>query len=162
VIEYPIGTSGQVLAFRTEVLDHFSRHRQRSWFDREAGGQLFARIDGARILVLEATGPRRSDRRSRYSYAPNRRAEQAEILDRHAKGLHFVGDWHTHPERRPQPSHPDCTSIGECVRRSTHGLNGFVLAVVGQADPPDGLFVAVHDGVRAHRLVPSIDPRRDA
>jgi integrative and conjugative element protein (TIGR02256 family) len=161
MIEYPIGTSGQVLVFESEVLEHFRRQRQRRWFDREAGGQLFARIDGARVIVVEATGPRPSDRRSPFSYAPSRRDERAEILDRYAKGLHFVGDWHTHPERLPRPSHPDCTSIGECVRRSKHSLNGFVIAVVGQAEPPDGLFVAIHDGMRAHRLLPeSIDDRR--
>src|SRR3546814_8042190 len=76
------------------------------------------------------------DRRTRTSYIPDRRAEQAEIFDRHARGLHYVGDWHTHPERYPQPSSPDAQSIAECVAKSTHQLNGFVLIIVGQAEPP--------------------------
>lgn len=146
MIEYAIGTSEQSLVFTDPVVDHFRRHRQLRWCQREAGGQLFARFDGTRILVEEASGPRRTDRRTRTSYVPDRRAEQVEILDRYARALHYVGDWHTHPEQHPYPSRPDARSIADSVAKSTHQLNGFVLVVVGKAEPPSGLHVSVHDG----------------
>src|SRR5690348_5325891 len=114
VIEYAVGESGQVIVFTTEVLNHFKRHRQVRKNQLEAGGQLFACFDEGRIIVVEATGPRRTDKRTRTSYAPDRRAEQAEISDRFSKGLHFVGDWHTHPEQHPEPSHLDASSMSEC------------------------------------------------
>ena len=119
---------------------------------REAGGQFFARIDEPRIIVEEATGPRRSDRRTRTSYTPNRFAEQREINSLYKRGLHYVGDWHTHPEKIPSPSLIDVRSIDDCVAKSEHSLNGFILIVVGTAEPPDGFHTSLHNGVRAIEL----------
>ncbi len=145
MLEYQIGSSGQVLVLAEEVVRKFRRYTQRRWYQREAGGQLFARLSLPRIVIEEATGPRRTDRRTRTSYVPDRAAEQREIDTRHAEGLHYVGDWHTHPEARPCPSGLDIASISDSVRKSTHALNGFLLVIVGQAEPPDGLLVSVHD-----------------
>jgi len=145
MLEYPIGSSGQVLVLPEEVVLKFRRYRQKRWYQREAGGQLFARLSLSRIVIEEATGPRRTDRRTRTSYVPDRAAEQREIDGRHAEGLHFVGDWHTHPEELPRPSGLDVASISESVRKSSHALNGFLLVIVGQAEPPKGLLVSVHD-----------------
>lgn len=146
MLEYPIGSSGQVLVLPDDVVRKFRRYRQKRWYQREAGGQLFARLSQSRIVIEEATGPRRTDRRSRTSYVPDRAAEQREIDSRHAEGLHYVGDWHTHPEALPRLSCLDIASISESVRKSTHSLNGFLLVIVGQAEPPSGLLVSVHDG----------------
>ena len=44
----------------------------------------------------------------------------------HAKGLHFVGDWHTHPEAVPTPSSSDIRTIKEAVAKSRHHLHGFL------------------------------------
>lgn len=87
-------------------------------------------------------------------YVPDRKLEQAEIAERHRRDLHFVGDWHTHREPCPRPSRTDLRSIAESVRRSKHGLNGFLLVIVGQADPPAGLFVSVSDGATTYELLP--------
>ena len=145
MLEYPIGSSGQVVVLPEEIIRKFRRYRQRRWYQREAGGQLFARLSLSRIVIEEATGPRRTDRRTRMSYVPDRAAEQREIDSRHADGLHYVGDWHTHPEALPGPSGLDIASISESVRKSTHALNGFLLVIVGHAEPPGGLLVSVHD-----------------
>src|SRR5687768_13492126 len=138
MLEYAIGSSGQVLVLSGEVVRKFRRYRQKRWYQREAGGQLFARLSPSRIVIEEATGPRRTDRRTRTSYVPDRAAEQREIDGRHREGLHFVGDWHTHPEELPRPSGLDVASISESVRKSSHALNGFLLVIVGQAEPPSG------------------------
>ncbi len=155
MIDYPLGESGQILVFSDDVLEHFKAHRQVRAWHREAGGQLFARIDGARIIVVEATGPRRGDRRTRTLYVPDRKVERLEIEERFPLGLHFVGDWHTHPEKIPHPSDHDIRSIGESVLKSSHNLNGFLLAVVGSSNVPDCLSVLLHDGTQARTLYPS-------
>lgn len=152
MIAYPIGTSGQVLEFSEDVLDHFTRFQQTGFKHREAGGQLFARIENGRIWVVEATGPRLTDRRGRTSYQPDRYAEQREIDDRFPAGLHFIGDWHTHPEDRPKPSSVDLSSTADGVRRSRHGLNAFVMVIVGRGELPVALHVSVHDGVVCYAL----------
>lgn len=152
---YPIGTSGSHLILTEPVLAHLAAHRQRRFWQSEAGGQLFARLDGPDVVIVEATGPRPGDRRGRSFYRPDKAAEQLEIDLRFQDGLHFVGDWHTHPQAYPEPSGSDLASIADAVRRSRHDLNGFVLLVVGTLDLPEGLHVSVHDGERGYRLSPS-------
>jgi integrative and conjugative element protein (TIGR02256 family) len=152
VIVYPIGRSGQRLSFMPEVLKQLARHQQTRFWHREAGGQLFARIEDCNVRVVEATGPRPTDRRCRSRYEPDRVAEQAEIDARFPQGLHFVGDWHTHPEDRPTPSSIDLLSTAEGVRRSRHGLNAFVLVIVGRGAFPAGLHVCLHDAVTQYEL----------
>ncbi len=148
LIVYPIGSSDQTIILSDTVVGHLKRYRQMHNRQREAGGQLFARFDRIRIIVEEATGPRRSDRRTRISYTPSRFAERREINSRYKRGLHYIGDWHTHPERIPSPSIIDIRSIGDCVTKSEHSLNGFILIVVGPAEPPDGFHTSLHDGVQ--------------
>lgn len=155
MIEYAVGASGQVLVFTRTVLDRFHRNRQARLWQKEAGGQLFGRLEGYRVVVAEATGPRRTDRRTRTSYVPDRLAEQREIVEMFGRGLHYVGDWHTHPQSVPSPSTPDETSIADCFAKSTHNLNAFVLVVVGTATPPGGLHVAIHNANTSLRLEPT-------
>lgn len=145
MIVYPIGGSGQRLIFSQKVIDHFTAYQQKRCWQREAGGQLFARFDGDEIIIEEATGPRWNDWRTRYTYRPNRSAEQREIEARHVRGLHFVGDWHTHPEQFPTPSDQDVQSMSEMFVKSRHHLKGFVLAIVGLQHFPSGLFAAIVD-----------------
>jgi integrative and conjugative element protein (TIGR02256 family) len=133
------------LIMESDVLAHFEAHKQRKWLSKEAGGQLFATFDDMKtVRVVEATGPRATDKRSLFAYRPDRLAEKVEIADRFAKGLHFIGDWHTHCQKFPEPSPTDEWSMRDLVRLSTHGLMGFALVVVGQADFPDGLHVSFH------------------
>jgi len=152
---YPIATSGSKVILTEPVLAHLAAHRQRRFWQSEAGGQLFARLEGGDIVIVEATGPREGDRRGRNFYRPDKAAEQAEIDARHPDGLHFVGDWHTHPQAYPEPSGSDLASIADAVRRSRHDLNGFVLLVIGTLGPPQGLHLSVHDGAAGYRLSPS-------
>ncbi len=145
-IELPVADSGQVLVLDKSAIKSMLRYRQTNRNALEAGGQLFARLDSGRIMISEATGPRRGDLRTRTSFVPSRASEQREIEAKYRKGLHYVGDWHTHPEPEPRPSHQDYESIKDCFSRSHHQLNAFVLAVVGTSDPPAGLHVSLHDG----------------
>lgn len=149
---YPVGASGEVIQFEPGVLDHFDRNRQIRFWHREAGGQLFARIDGHRIVVSEATGPRPGDKRGRTFFEPDRGSEQAEIDALFGRDLHYIGDWHTHPERSPMPSGRDHSTMTSRVRLSRHRLAGFVFVIVGQLPPPSGLTVLVHDGTSGHVL----------
>lgn len=155
MIAYPIGASGQRLVFTGPVINHLAKHRQTRWWHREAGGQLFARFELPDIIIDEATGPRRSDWRTRYSYQPNRHAEQLEINRLHQDGLHFIGDWHTHSEPIPIPSPRDAESMRELVVRSRHALNGFVLAIVGRENFPYGLCTWLYTATECVQLQPA-------
>ena len=154
MISYSVGNSGQTLILSDAVLAHIESRRQLTPGSTEAGGQLFARIDGSCIIIERATGPRLSDRRSPFSFIPNRIAERREIKRLFKEGLHYAGDWHTHPERRPKPSGTDAGSFRDMFRKSRHQLAGFVMVIVGTDAPPAGLFVGVSDGEKLEALAP--------
>ena len=152
VISYSATASAQTIVLTDPVLDCFDRHRQMTATSPEAGGQLFARFDGNIIRVECATGPRSSDRRSSTSFVPNRKAERREIRRSFKKGLHYVGDWHTHPESHPSPSKIDILSFRDMYRKSLHKLASFLMVIVGTAPGEDGLYVALCNDHAVHRL----------
>ena len=141
---YTLNESNFSITIADNVLDHFERHRQVRFWDKEAGGQLFACFEPNRTLIQEVTGPRPTDKRSRHSYRPDRLAEQREILEMFDKNYHYVGDWHTHPSPAPSPSGTDVFNISSCVARSEHELNGFLMIIVGTDPFPEGLRVSFH------------------
>jgi integrative and conjugative element protein (TIGR02256 family) len=149
VITVPLTAEGANLVLSDTVVEHFALHQQVRHNQAEAGGQLFARLTRYEIFVEEATGPRPTDRRGRTHYTPDRQAESKEIRERFDQGLHYVGDWHTHPESVPTPSPIDRFTISDCSQRSTHKLAGFVLIVVGNGNFPECLNISLNHGSSA-------------
>ncbi|MBN9008274.1 MAG: Mov34/MPN/PAD-1 family protein [Rhizobiales bacterium] len=152
MISFDVGVSGQTITFSDDVLARFDGHRQIHFWQREAGGLLFARLSLPIIEVCQVTGPRQTDRRTRFSYGPDERAERREIEEMFRHDVHFVGCWHTHPEDVTSPSHIDLRNISDCVRRSKHALNGFIMVIVGRGTLPQSLFVSVCDGQASYPL----------
>lgn len=144
-IRYPIGESGQLLILEQNILDHFAKWRQLAPNMSEAGGQLFGVVEGQSLKLKRATGPRNSDRRGRFFFIADRFAERREISTLHKSGLHYLGDWHTHPQAVPVPSGTDLTSMADLFVRSKHDLNALLMVIVGTAEFPKGLHVSLHD-----------------
>jgi integrative and conjugative element protein (TIGR02256 family) len=153
-LEFEIGQSMQRLKISRGVLKHFRTHQQTRPDSLEAGGQLFAKLSLEKVTIERATGPRGSDFRDRALYVPDRAAEQAEIDFWHRNRLHYVGDWHTHPEKKPNPSGYDMGSIRDSFVQSRHNLQGFLLIIVGTAGFPQGLYVSLNNGQDKLVLVP--------
>ncbi len=153
-IHYPIGESGQYLIFEKSVLDHFDKWRQLNPGMLEVGGQLFGAVEDECIKLKQATGPRRSDRRGRFFFIADRLADRREIGSLYKSGLHYFGDWHTHPQAIPEPSGTDLASMADLFARSKHELNAFVMVIVGTSRFPDGLHVSLHQANAWSRLIP--------
>ncbi len=130
------------IIFGNRVIETFKKFQQSDDTKLEAGGQLFAALNEGRIDVLHATVPGEKAARGRYFFRPNRRKEQQEIKAAFKKKLHFVGDWHTHPEPLPSPSSSDVEKASEIFRRSEHELNALLMVIMGTAGFPRGLCVA--------------------
>ncbi len=122
----------QQLVFAESVLKTFYQNRQVGFLKREAGGQLFARIQSDIVEVVKATGPHKKDFRKRFGFVPNKKRLKNEIIEYFDQGLHYVGDWHSHPQKIPKPSMLDIRSMKQCFRQSNHELDHFILVVVRQ------------------------------
>ncbi|WP_367651140.1 Mov34/MPN/PAD-1 family protein [Komagataeibacter oboediens] len=60
------------------------------------------------------------------------------------RGLHYVGDWHTHPQAVPEASGTDIASMSSMVAASHHELSGFLMIIIGTLPLPQGLWISLH------------------
>jgi integrative and conjugative element protein (TIGR02256 family) len=156
----PPTEDGRLVVITDAALETLLSFRQMRPRDTEAGGQLFARFEGDEVVIVEATPPTRLDYRTRFSFRPNRPLQRRAIAERHRSGLHFVGDWHTHPEARPTPSREDLLGMQECFRLSTHDLSAFLMVIVGTQPPPQGWYVALVDATGEKPLTYHLEERQ--
>ena len=147
--------SGQGLEFTPTVLSQFMAHRQLKSNACEGGGVLSATIEPHVVRIEKISLPTARDNRTRLSYqmCPARKTQFVE--DSFNLGLHYVGEWHTHPESDPSPSHLDLEAMSEAFRNSTHQLNYFVMVIVGNSVSGLDLSVTVHNQRDHFNLRPS-------
>lgn len=141
---------GSSIQLAAPCLKTLRAHRQRTRFRREIGGQLFARFIDGDLVIERATCVKGV--RSRFSFHPNRGDEQREIDALFGQGLHYVGDWHTHPESTPTPSRLDRTKMLEIFQQSRHQLPYMLMAIVGLEPFPAGLFLGAVESEQIIRL----------
>lgn len=87
---------------------------------------------------------------------PNAWLQQREISSRYKKGLHFIGDWHTHPEPIPNPSYSDLLSMYECFSQSKHTLNSFIMVIVGTDPGDNGVHLSIIQEKKCTQLFPDL------
>lgn len=155
-LHYATGRKQQVI-LRATALAAMRRHRQLRNGDPEAGGMLFARISARAISIEEATEPQHADRRWRFGFWPCSQTQQRIINARFKAGLHFVGEWHTHPEPIPHPSGLDFASMERCFLTSRHELKALVMIILGTAHGVDALWVSLHHQRDRRQLKPIAD-----
>ena len=142
-LRYVAQTGESRLVIGDDALKTMLRFRQIRPRDKEAGGQLFARFNGPQVVIEEATPPTILDYRARYGFRPNRSLQRRAITKCHRLGLHFVGDWHTHPENQAKPSYEDISGMKDCFKCSIDDLTAFVMIIVGIAPPPEGWYIGL-------------------
>jgi len=140
---YRLPGNFQTLIISGQVIKYLNKFRQIKIRQKEAGGQLFAKITDKIVSVETATGPHKKDYRRRYHFFPNQIRLRSEIKTYFRQGLHYVGDWHTHPQKNPSPSSLDIESMYRCFRQSKHELDHFILIIVGQKAEDENLWVGI-------------------
>lgn len=53
----------------------------------------------------------------------------------YGRGLHFLGDWHTHYQKQPSPSRQDIFDTQRCYQGAVTELPGFLMIVIGKSFP---------------------------
>lgn len=150
-LEYISPATGIVVALNDITLAFFRDHRQQRW-KRERGGQLFADVlKSNRVNIVEATLTPGLWHKP-FGYKPDINLQQLEIKNKYTQGLHYVGDWHSHPQVQPVPSSQDEIYMRDLVRLSKGNLRYFITAIIGTGSQPQGLYLALQDNQKSYRL----------
>jgi integrative and conjugative element protein (TIGR02256 family) len=107
---------------------------------RESGGQMFGVVENGNIIVTEVTGLRKKDVRTRTSLTIDIPSANAEIAEHFERGLHYLGDWHTHPQDVPEPSQTDRENAGRLFKAAAN-RPCLVMAIVAR----NRTYVGVHN-----------------
>ena len=136
VLDYKIHLSNN-------VLDVLSKNRQITNTNFEIGGQLFGYKIDKDFFISDATVSNKVDKKSSISFFPNIIADQDEIDIFYKNGYDFLGNWHTHPQNIPCPSPIDIATMIDRYKKSKHGLNFYVLIIVGKTEFPKGISINI-------------------
>lgn len=82
----------------------------RSWPLRETGGALLGRRDGELAVIEDVLGPGPNANHGFSHFEPDAKwqLEQGKrVYAASGRTVAYVGDWHTHPHGRPEPSRQD-------------------------------------------------------
>ena len=140
-----------------DCFEHWARFRQTRFWHVERGGLLFSptvgSIDG-HIDIVSTTGPTKGDRAGRTWLKFNHAQVRRDIDLKFEQGQHFVGYWHTHPERRPVPSSSDRYALTENLAAGGISLHRMIAVIVGNGTIEVSTRVFVVDGHTLQRLPP--------
>lgn len=124
-----------LLHFDKPALRIFSSYVQHEDTDCEAGGILLGSVHGNHLLIEQATVPTERDKRFRYLFERMPFGHDAIALTRWKESqgtIRYLGEWHTHPEDDPTPSHLDRSEWSRLssIRRDERPL---LVVIVGRA-----------------------------
>ena len=125
-----------VLEFDQQVIDTFDKYRQIPG-RQESGGILLGRIFENRIAIETITTPDSRDE-AVFSFFNRSRRKAQDIVNQtwdDSKGEQiYLGEWHTHSEACPQPSHTDKSMIRSMLRESKMEIDFLLTVIVGIDD----------------------------
>lgn len=135
--KYKLSNEG-VIELDKIALNEMLSFRQKTKNDLEAGGVLIGRFitDSKNIVVDEATKPFLSDIRERRRF--NRGLEHQKVIDdkwdlSNGKS-NYLGEWHTHPEKYPEPSKQDIREWKKILKNDIFSSRYLYFVIVGIKD----------------------------
>lgn len=147
--------SGRLLKIDDSVIDRFVFYRQAEPYASEAGGVLLGRhlLGSANVVVDEVTEPMPGDERSRFGFRRGQRSHQRRIDETwHNSGgtCVYLGEWHTHPEPNPTPSHIDLQDWRRRLTEDKFAGNTLFFIIVGMQ------IICAWEGDRTQRTITPI------
>lgn len=149
---------GGSLKLGPEALATLWAHRQIRCWHRESGGVLLGRriLDSADVVIDLVTTPQASDRRTRCAFHRSHEPHQQEIesaWQRSEGTCQYLGEWHTHPEAVPTPSHTDLSDWRRRLRTDIFEGDGLFFVIVGTKA------IVAWEGVRSMETLRSLELR---
>jgi integrative and conjugative element protein (TIGR02256 family) len=118
----------------SEVLDVMAKFTQHQPGQAESGGIILGKIVQNQFHFTNLSTPTELDKKSRFNFERHRLSAQIVInYEFYASGGQktYFGEWHTHPERIPSPSHTDKTMILEQWQRNQKRVDFLFLLIRG-------------------------------
>ncbi|MGM8228627.1 Mov34/MPN/PAD-1 family protein [Cellvibrio sp. ARAG 10.3] len=122
----------QDIFIESQVVEYLIRNRQRHAWCSEAGGQLFGVISAQTLTIKCASGPYPKDDRGPRHYRSHPQSAQRELVRQNKLGNVYLGEWHTHAEKKPKASQDDADAMKKILENSKLATNGLLLIIVGQ------------------------------
>lgn len=128
-----------VIKLSAEIVERMQSYRQQKREDLESGGVLLGRflLDSKDIVVDKITVPMFGDKRARNSFHRGEKMHQRAI-DRaweQSRGTcHYLGEWHTHPDRYAEPSRKDIANWERHLKRDIFSSRFLYFVIVGTRD----------------------------
>lgn len=128
----------QIYNYKIVIADNVqaicNRHIQYKKTLNESGGILLGQVKDNVIYILKASIPNEFDKSSRFSFVRNKSVAQLitnyEFENSEGKTV-YLGEWHTHPEKRPSPSNQDIKMIEGQFRLGILNENFILLMIQG-------------------------------
>ena len=137
-----------------ETASHFMRAEADRAYPNETGGVLVGYIaDTAHPVIVAAIGPGPNARHYPTRFFPDHdwQCEQLDELYKNSDGLLvYLGDWHTHPDGKPNLSWLDRKTI-HGIAKHTGAMNPHPLMMIGGGSPKKWHWLA-HQYYRRHIL----------
>lgn len=140
-----VSRGGVDLSISETVITTFDLHRQRGRRDPERGGILMGQVteDLGTVLVTQVTLPGPYDQGTRTTFyrdgAWAQRLAEHEFAASGGRTI-YLGEWHTHPSTRAQPSTRDRAMIRKQFEVNTLCTPYLLLIIVALNDFYIGLF----------------------
>lgn len=145
MFKYKIPESDQYIIFTEKVMSKIKKFKQKDNLP-ENGGILFARFNLPEISIEYISLPTKYDIKEKYKFCPNKKQQQKIIKQMEKKDLHYVGEWHTHPQKIPLPSELDLDSMKDRFNKSIHELNYFIMFILGNSTNDKDNWISIHNG----------------
>jgi integrative and conjugative element protein (TIGR02256 family) len=129
-------SDGGKLEISLLAMSRMLKFRQDSCWKREAGGVLMGRYirDCLDVVIDDITAPMHGDRRGRFNFFRDHARHQRAINQawHESEGTtHYLGEWHTHPEKIPTPSPTDQTNWNQHLKRDIFSSDTLFFIIVG-------------------------------
>ncbi|MGI2146955.1 CBASS system CD-NTase/cGAS isopeptidase Cap3 [Shewanella frigidimarina] len=122
---------GNLVVIMTDVVQLFKKYQQLLPTTPESAGVLIGERRGRHIVITDISIPGKGDSCSRYQVDRKGEHHQKKVDEAFIKSnktKHYLGEWHTHPEKYPIPSSLDYNSWSKI-----DASNGnIVFIIVGQ------------------------------
>jgi integrative and conjugative element protein (TIGR02256 family) len=137
ILIYQLALHGR-LKIATKPLYTMLSFQQHTPSALEAGGLLIGRylLDCDDVIVDQITIPMDGDVRERCFFKKNTISHQRilESIWEQSKGTaNYIGEWHTHPERIPNPSGHDFDQWRKVLRETKTDQSAIIFMIIGTA-----------------------------